>query len=414
MAYEYEGSADVDEILAHFGVKGMHWGVRNDDDGAGSGSGASTAKTSKSGGAKAPKAPKQPKAPSERTLANREKRAKRHEETAAMYQRSIDQVQKRPARSRVAQNGKAQQIQELSKVRDQNLDDAKKARKGELTSGQKKLIVGASIAVGIMAAYGAYKFVDSGDMNRLSLKGKAFIAGQAHSWKTKPELSHAMDADALFKNVVKPINPDFGAYGTKMNCRRCTFAYEMRRRGYDVRSTLSNAGTGQTALGLLNATNPNVNEPTHGIRMYAKLIADAAENDAQGGPLMTYMNEHAFGEHKIDFQTIKDGASYFDMMSGNSRPAVTNQGQAIFNALKTQPEGARGELGVQWAMGGGHSVAWEVVKGIPHVFDTQSGKKYSTPAELHEFMKNVANAGFTRLDNVELNNDFLMRWLQDA
>ncbi len=40
-----------------------------------------------------------------------------------------------------------------------------------------------------------------------------------------------------------------------MNCRRCTFAYEMRRRGYDVAATRTTNGRGQTAVGVYNALN---------------------------------------------------------------------------------------------------------------------------------------------------------------
>ena len=35
-----------------------------------------------------------------------------------------------------------------------------------------------------------------------------------------------------------------------MNCRRCTFAYELSRRGYDVQATKTLIGTGQDANGM--------------------------------------------------------------------------------------------------------------------------------------------------------------------
>ncbi len=89
----------------------------------------------------------------------------------------------------------------------------------------------------------------------------------------------------------------------------------------------------------------------------------------------------------------------------------------IFRALRDEPNGARGELGVQWDVGGAHSMAWEVVKGRPVVFDAQSGKKLSDSKEFLEAVSKaggIKTAGYTRLDNVPMNEDFLMRWLKDA
>jgi hypothetical protein len=65
-------------------------------------------------------------------------------------------------------------------------------------------------------------------------------------------------------------------------------------------------------------------------------------------------------------------------------------------------------------MGGGHSVAWEIIGGKPHIFDTQSGEVFKDVASFSKFSENVVEAGFTRLDNLDLNDDFLQRWVQSA
>lgn len=64
------------------------------------------------------------------------------------------------------------------------------------------------------------------------------------------------------RDVIRGVNPKYGQPGSKMNCRRCTFTYEMRRRGYDVEATRSTKGIGQTGLGLAYGVTPGKKGPT--------------------------------------------------------------------------------------------------------------------------------------------------------
>jgi hypothetical protein len=88
--------------------------------------------------------------------------------------------------------------------------------------------------------------------------------------------------------------------------------------------------------------------------------------------------------------------------------------KSIFDTLAKEPNGSRGELGVMWNMGGGHSMAYEIVKGKPVIFDGQTGKIFDAAEKFMDGMPSIKNAGFTRLDNVDLNVDYLMRWMTNA
>jgi hypothetical protein len=99
--------------------------------------------------------------------------------------------------------------------------------------------------------------------------------------------------------------------------------------------------------------------------------------------------------------------------AAGGKQKIPGGSKSIFDTLAKEPNGSRGELGVMWNMGGGHSMAYEVVKGTPVIFDGQTGKIYKTPLEFMD-MPAVKNAGFTRLDNVDLNVDYLMRWMTNA
>jgi hypothetical protein len=111
---------------------------------------------------------------------------------------------------------------------------------------------------------------------------------------------------------------------------------------------------------------------------------------------------------------LTDLITGFDNTGSRNVIDLNQGGGGIFKALASQPDGARGELGVAWKMGSGHSMAWEVVKGKPVIFDAQSGKMFKSDSDFSEIGASVKEAGFTRLDNIELNDDYLMRWLKNA
>lgn len=351
--------ASPQEALAHHGVKGMKWGVRKDEPTGGN-----------------------------------EQRAAKYQANADRAQSEINKIQALPKpRLKLTQRSRDNRVAELSQFRDtqqKNADDIRGGRK--LTDTQRKALIGLGVAGGILAAYGTYKYVDSGQFQARK-QGK-------EEYKRNEALKNFKNADDIFGGVVQPVNPGFGGYGTKMNCRRCTFAYEMRRRGYDVQATKSNAGTGQTVGGMLNALTPGAKNKTG---RYGMIFQAMREGEKEGG-LLESMKKGAWGDKTIGKSTD----------SAWSKLAPSQKSEAIFNSLRNEPNGSRGELGVGWTMGGGHSMAWEIIGGQPHIFDAQSGSHYSTPDSFKKFSAVITDAGYTRLDNRKLNDEFLRRWLQNA
>ena len=182
-----------------------------------------------------------------------------------------------------------------------------------------------------------------------------------------------MNVTELHTKVVKPINKDYPDEGTKMNCRRCTVAYEMRRRGMDVKATKSKYASGQTSKGLRLATNTKESK-----------------------------YESVWGEKKVtDTKTF-------------NASSPQKKAELVFSSIGKNPNGARGELGVGWTFGGGHSLAWEVVNNKPIIFDTQNGETYSTPKSFSKFSETIYDAGTTRLDNKPINDEFVRRWVTNV
>jgi hypothetical protein len=375
---------DVDDFLAHYGIPGMKWGKRKAED--------------SSGGSRSSKA--------EEKTAKRETKAQKFDEKASGLNTKIkkldDEIAALPNSGKGAYDRSIlnEVRNDLSKTRDTALKDAQAVRDGKMTSTQKKVVIGASIVAGLAATYVIQDQIQSGNATRMIAKGKEKITGEKFAFKKNDYLANKdFDVNDIHSQVVKKINPDYGAIGTKMNCRRATFSYEMRRRGYDVKATRTTNANGQNVIGLHNATTPGSKMSTNNFNVVSKLTKQNMAKQ-KGSNVDTPLadlaaNFGAGGKNKIP----PHGKGYAD---------------GIFESLSKQPNGSRGELGVMWNMGGGHSMAYEIVKGKPVIFDGQTGKKFEAAEEFFKSMPSVKQAGFTRLDNVDLNVDYLMRWMTNA
>lgn len=375
-------SEQVDDFLAHYGVRGMQWGKHKSE---GSGSDRKAARQ-------------------EEKVVKRETKAQNFESKASKYDTKVKeldaQIKALPpgVRSRMDRNTLQDFRNEYAKERDRATKDASAVREGKLTSTQKRVIIGASVVAALAATYVVQDQIQSGNANRLIAKGKERITGETFAFKKKDSLSNPnFDVDDIHMNVVKHINPDYGGIGTKMNCRRATFSYEMRRRGYDVQATKTTNANGQNVLGLLNATSPG------------KKI----QNTSMFNVISSMQREAPYKYSTKKETPVSDLMENFAAGGRHQIPMAFNSG-AIYDKLSQQPNGSRGELGVMWQMGGGHSMAYEIVKGKPVVFDAQNGKHFADPEAFFKAMPSVASAGFTRLDNIDLNHDYLMRWMTNA
>ena len=334
--------------LQHHGILGMKWGVRRYQNEDGSLTEAGKKKY--------------------------DKKAQKYYDKAERYQTKIDSIS--------AKNHSLRKVNKLEEKKKKALRDAEIKKKGKLTNKEKAMIVGATV----VAAYATYKFIDSGHAEQLIAKGKNALGMTDSVFKKNPELANKNLSDSeIFEKVVSRINPDYGAIGTKINCRRCTFAYEMSRRGYDVKATKTLSGSGQNGLGFLKAIGEDGN-------IFKNIFKEG-----------TYANRLVMGTtNHLGFKDIWLPLS----PKGNAK--------RIFDYLSEYPNGARGEIEMTWNCGGGHSMAFEIVKGKPVIFDCQTKEKYSSFEDFSEIGEYIKSASSTRLDNIDLNEDFLMRWLKNA
>ena len=59
-------------------------------------------------------------------------------------------------------------------------------------------------------------------------------------------------------------------------------------------------------------------------------------------------------------------------------------------------------------------MAWEVFNGKPVIFDTQTGKKFESADDwVKAGYNDILTAAMTRLDNKDLDLDYLLRWFKN-
>lgn len=334
----------IEDYLMHHGIKGQQWGVKN--------------------------GPPYPLGVSDHSAS----------EKKAGWQKSLDK------------HGDTEDNKHKAKI----VKEDSATKKSGLTDSQKKAIkIGAAVVATALVAYGTYKLADSGEFHRLAEKGKELIQGPAYEgFKRNEAFSRPMNVDEITHTFFGKINPGYGAtVGTSNNCRRCTFAYELSRRGFDVKATRTLQGTGQTGNGLNRA----INEDVVGFKTILREFRSALHDDNYDTVEMLERLKHQKQINLRDFE-------------GKAHP-----GKKILAALSQMPNGARGELELGRQQGSGHSLAWEIIDGKPVVFDFQTSKVYKRPGVLTGLMRSqqFVSAGMIRLDDVDLDLDFLRRWVEN-
>lgn len=380
--------ASPGEALEHHGVKGMKWGVRKKEDLVGRDpmgkiqSQSPTPALSERKQAKVDKFLKDAKLAetriSELKIANSHLEGTR--DPRKLYKRSINN----------------DLIKQTEKQRKQAVKDAEAVHKGKLTKKQKEVIAGA-VVVGAIVGYGFYaRGSQSGAFNSWKLMGQAKLKGESVPFKVNRDLSRKMSAEELLTHIAKPVNPGYSQAGGKMNCRRATYAYELRRRGYDVHATTSAVGWGQSESGVINALTTDGKDYFRATSMSETVVKTGFSSVAEGD---TRISPGA----KILLSDLSRKGEDFSPSAAKSSSA------RVLEELAKQPNGARGEVLFKFSEFG-HSMAYEIVDGVPKIFDSQKGTMYDATNLVEHKWDGFSAAEIRRLDNVDLDLNFLTRW----
>jgi hypothetical protein len=413
MLHEQKPPLD-DDLLAHHGIKGMKWGHRKQYD----------SHPRKAGAKEAPK--------SKPISARRAKSIGKLQSRAAMYDTKISDLEAANKelsgfRGKIKIKANNNQIEEFSKQRDRLVKDAEAKKNHKLTSTQKKVLIGSAVAAGIIAGVALAGAHDSGALNSSIMRGSAFLKGEDEIFKSNSNLTGKKSVDELLHQVAKPVNPGYSKAGGKMNCRRATFTYELRRRGYDVAATTSALGIGQSESGVINAVTPGSKKFYNNLSA-SRSIIKAEEAYQQSGRYNAYGQLRGANEAlRVSGKAAKDVRSSPltktvirglerspEELATSSKMLKSSSAKVLQHLEETQPEGARGEVLFNFGSFG-HSMAYEIVDGKAHIFDSQKGTLYNAATKMvEEKWDGFHSAEVTRLDNVDLDLGFLARWATNA
>lgn len=384
--------ASPGEALEHHGVKGMKWGVHKKEETGGGGGGGSAAATVASAKPVAPalSAKKQKKVDnflkSADVMGTRVSELK-VENKALEGTRNLNKLYTRKINNDLIKQTEREQARALK--------DAQAVQNGKLTRKQKQVIAGAVVVTAIVGAGLIYQGQQSGAFNSWKLMGQARLSGQKIPFQVNKELSGKMSANDLLHKVAKPVNPGYSKAGGKMNCRRSTYAYELRRRGFDVHATTSSVGWGQSESGVINALTTKGKDYFRATSMSQSVVLSGGSNPAKG-----------------DTRKIPGAKIILEGLDKARSSAIGDPGsssKAVLAELAKQPNGARGEVLFKFP-NFGHSMAYEIVDGKPHIFDSQKGTLYDAAKRVESKWDGFTGAEIRRLDNVDLDLNFLTRW----
>lgn len=151
--------------------------------------------------------------------------------------------------------------------------------------------------------------------------------------------------------------------GSQNNCPCCSFAYDLRRRGYEVTAKQTRTGLPEGQISSFYK-NPQVKE------VKAKTTAS---------PNMTVQDYRK--KHGEDLS------------------------KAVEKQFESEPDNSRGVCWMNWNTGGGHIVAYEKENGETHLYDAQSGQKLN----ISDYVNNAQDFKYYRTDNLEPNYDMMKK-----
>lgn len=221
----------------------------------------------------------------------------------------------------------------------------KLANKVLAMTGNQKTGVAAEIAI-YAAVNIAPLIAYFGIMIYATKKGQKVEEDEAKERFENRKPKHIEELPKLDKSMppeenMKLTNPGFPDYGHTLNCTFCTTAMVMREKGYDVQAKTTDHGWYTDRFW----------ERTFGIEKQTNMKA----------------------------RTAKD----------------------VVETLRSNGQGAYGNISVYWKMGGGHSIFWKNDEnGDPHIYDGQSGEEYELASYSKLFRAmNISDTTYSRLDD---------------
>lgn len=219
------------------------------------------------------------------------------------------------------------------------------------------------------------KPVNSEEDRQKKIFAKLDAEGKLHETKTYQPIDDFEDLPRKFSSRdedMAAVNPNYNPFKRdySYNCQRCTFAYEMRRRGYDVEAVAETSSS-------------NISMLTTGMGNYYVGGKDKMCN-------ISNIIENYLKRNPTEKKLFK---------------SITLNARVMEDELLSHGEGARGHLAFGWLSGGGHVVNWEVENGEVVIRDAQTNEKHNIQYYWRYVKPNTTQ--YIRTDNLELKPEAL-------
>lgn len=210
---------------------------------------------------------------------------------------------------------------------------------------------------------------------KANAKEKKFAEERAQNPVDKSTGFHKKTTEMTPKEDMERVNPAYKNWdeNTKNNCALCTMSFELRRRGYDVQ---------------------------------AKKATDGYDADTLAGDWFTGAKSKPTSGSMTDADILKQYNSGFP-------PYIDRKQQKemisdTLNQIKSQKDGARGQLTIVWdGTAAGHSVAYANEGGQPAIYDTQANESYIGDKAVTRYLEKTSQVNVTRLDNCKINKKYI-------
>ena len=251
---------------------------------------------------------------------------------------------------------------EAARMRAKNIEPKEKSNNKESSLSEKQktaLKIGAAAAATALVALGGYAAFNSYTGRKMlidPLTGFRKISKEMTDLDNLQAINPGRTAGLFRKKGLKTMEI---IDGSSTNCMLCTTAYDLRKRGFDVRAGKDLGHNGFMPDDLFPKIYKNY-KGTNDVNLFN------GDSDKINNAFFDILRKNGLNRFNID-----DRSKAFKIL-------LNDKYQNVLSEINKNPPGSRGNIMVWWNGGGGHSMIWERdASGVVKFLDGQTNTVYN-------------------------------------
>lgn len=172
------------------------------------------------------------------------------------------------------------------------------------------------------------------------------------------------------------VNPWYGyVYESTVNCAYCSLAYDLRKRGYDVRASLKDPFNTETTIDFLESW-------YKGDRKFT----------------MNFMTQRANGSAYNN-----PGVEQWSAGRKTTQGSIDDVFSNLEKQFAAEEEKSHGIVLISWTLGGGHAIAWEKDKSGVTLVDSQINRSFNLSSYKEEYGYGISAMGYMKTNDLDVN-----------